>query len=85
MFFLSFHVALFTAAECSHSASVKPEESITSVASGCHNNVKVASGVYACGDVYKAAALLAGISLHTADALSETCVCVCAVRNTNLV
>lgn len=74
MFFLSFHIA-FTAAEYSHSISVKPEESITSVASGCHNNVKVASGVYACGNVYKAVVLLAGISLHTGNGLSETCVC----------
>lgn len=66
---------LFIAAECTRSISAMPVESITYVASGCHNNVKVASGVYACGNVYKAVVLLAGISLHTVDGLSETCVC----------
>lgn len=43
-----------------------------SVASGCHNNVKVASSVYACGDVYKAELLLEGISLHTGDGFFKT-------------
>lgn len=28
------------------------------VASGCHNNVKVANSVYVCGNIYKAAVLL---------------------------
>lgn len=37
-------------------------ESITYVAAGCHNSVKVMSSVYACGNVYKAVVLL-GISL----------------------
>lgn len=44
------------------------------MASGCHNSVKVASSVYACGNVYKAVVLLAGISLHPGNGLSETCV-----------
>lgn len=53
---------------------VRGVHNIMSVASGCHNNIKVASSVYACSNVYKAVALLTGISLHTGDGLSETCV-----------
>lgn len=61
----------FVTADYSYSISV---ESVTFVASGCHNNVKVASCVYVCGNVYKVVVLPARISLHTGDGLSKTCV-----------
>lgn len=61
---LSYHAAFITV-EYSDSISVKSQESITFVAFGCHNDIKVVSSVYVCGNVYKAVLLLAGISLHT--------------------
>lgn len=74
MYVFRFHIA-FIAVEYSYGISEKPEESVTSVASGCHNSVKVAGSIYACGNVYKAVVLLAGISFHTGNSLSKTCVC----------
>lgn len=44
------------------------------MASGCHYNVKVVSRVYASGNVYKAVALFARLSLHSGNGLSKTCV-----------
>ena len=63
VFFLSYHI-VFIAVEYSYSISANLEESITPVASGCHNNVKVVSDVYACGNVYKCGLVSRNITSH---------------------